>query len=58
MYSFMFSLLQVSFQGFLQCSILFASRHPVGVFAFKAVAETTVRGWGEVGESKLYTSSF
>jgi len=51
-YSLMFSLLQVSFQGFLQCSILGSSTNPFAVFAFKAVAVTTVWCWGGVSESK------
>ena len=53
----MFSLLQVSFQGFLQRSILFSSRRLFGVFAFKAVAQTNIELWGGVSESKLYTPS-
>jgi hypothetical protein len=48
----MFSLLQVSFQGFLQCSILFPQNNLFNVFAFKAVAETAVCCWGGVSESK------
>ena len=54
----MFSLVQVSFQGFLQCSILFASGSLLVFFAFKAVAETDFLFWGGVSESKLYTPSF
>jgi hypothetical protein len=54
----MFSLLQVSFQGFLQCSILFLPRvHCLSLFAFKAVAQTNIGFWGEVSESKPYTPS-
>jgi hypothetical protein len=48
----MFSLLQVSFQGFLQCSMLFSSRHRVAFFAFKTVAGAIVWCRGGVGESE------
>jgi hypothetical protein len=49
----MFSLWQVSFQGFLQCSIYFSSNHHFGVFAFKSIEETYVWFWGGVSESEL-----
>jgi hypothetical protein len=54
----MFSLLQVSLQGFLQCSIFFPQDTLFSILAFKSVAETTVWCWGGVSESKLYTLSF
>jgi uncharacterized membrane protein YozB (DUF420 family) len=53
----MFSLLQVSLQGFLQCSIFLPQNTLYNIFAFKSVAETTVWCWGGVSESKLYTHS-
>jgi uncharacterized membrane protein len=54
MYSLMFSFLQSSFHGFLQCSIFVASGVSVLVFsAFKAVAETT--GWSRGGVSESET---
>jgi hypothetical protein len=54
MYSLMFSFLQPSFQGFLQCSMFPTYRMPLFVFsAFKAVAETT--GWSRGGVSESET---
>ena len=47
----MFSLLQVSLHGFLQCSIFFP-QDTVSIFAFKSVAETIVLCCGVVSESK------
>lgn len=52
----MFSLLQVSFQGFLQhstfFSICFASEGDLAFFAFKTLAKWTFRDGGGVAESK------
>jgi hypothetical protein len=52
----MSSLLQFSFQGFLQCSILCSMFLSSGMacvfFAFKAVAEKTVWRRGGVSESE------
>ena len=57
MYSLMFSFLQSSFHGFLQCSMFPASGMPLLVFsAFKAVAETT--GWSRGGVSESETVNF
>ena len=53
----MFSLWQMSFHGFLQCSIFFPHTH-FDVFAFKAVAETYFWFRGGVSESKTYRASF
>jgi len=57
MYSLMFSFLQSSFHGFLQCSMFPASGIPLLVFsAFKAVAETT--SWSRGGVSESETINF
>ncbi len=54
----MFSLLQVSFQGFLQCSMVFSSGWGLAFFAFKPRGEATDRERGGVSESeKIYTVS-
>jgi hypothetical protein len=58
----MFPLLQLFFQGFLQCSILlnliFPQQHLVNKITFKTHHETTLGRCGEVSKSKtLYANS-
>jgi len=58
-YNLIFSLLQASFQGFLQCSIFFPRNQHFSVYAFKVKLETLLWLSGGEGESEtLYVYDF